>query len=126
MITRLTKTAAILAFIIGAMAIFAGGQVIFGKSMDYFVIDWLPMHNFIVGILSAFITAVLIWKSNKFAMPAAIITFISHITVLLILLIFYKDVVDPASLVATIVRIIIWSLILILMKIQTKNNQQII
>ena len=53
---KLTKTAAVLSFIIGAMAIFAGGQVLLGKTMNYYVIDGLPIYNFIVGIISAFFT----------------------------------------------------------------------
>ena len=69
------RTAAVLAFIIGAMAIFAGGQVLLGKIMDYYVIDWLPIYNFSIGLISSFITAILIWKGSKFALSAAIGTF---------------------------------------------------
>ncbi|MDZ7843225.1 MAG: hypothetical protein U5K99_00245 [Anaerolineales bacterium] len=39
------RTAAALAFIIGAMAIFAGGQVLLGNMPDYYVLDWLPVFN---------------------------------------------------------------------------------
>ncbi len=72
---NLQKIAAALAFIIGAMAVFAGGQVLLGKVMDYYVIDWLPIYNFIAGLVSSLITAILIWKGSKFALPAAIGTF---------------------------------------------------
>ncbi|MBI3163511.1 MAG: hypothetical protein HYZ24_02430, partial [Chloroflexi bacterium] len=44
--TTLTKISSILAFIIGAMAVFAGGQVLLGNLPDYCVINWLPVYNF--------------------------------------------------------------------------------
>ncbi len=96
--SKLTKTAAVLAFIIGAMAILAGGQVVLlGKIMDYYVIDWLPVYNLIVGIISALFTAIVIWKGSRIAMPAAIATLISHSTVMVILQAAYQDVVAPDS-----------------------------
>jgi len=49
----LNKIAAGLSFIIGAMAVVAGGQVILlGEQMDYYVIGWLPNYNFVVGLIS--------------------------------------------------------------------------
>lgn len=36
---NLNKNAAVLAFIVGAMAVFAGGQVLLGKLPDYYVIN---------------------------------------------------------------------------------------
>jgi hypothetical protein len=48
----LSKVAAGLAFIIGAMAIFAGGQVLLGRDPGYYVIGWLPIYNFVMGVLS--------------------------------------------------------------------------
>jgi hypothetical protein len=65
----LNKVASILAFVIGTMAIFAGGQVLIGKDPGYYVIDWLPLYNYTIGILTVFITALLIWTNNKFAWP---------------------------------------------------------
>jgi len=63
----LFRIAAILALIIGAMAIFAGGQVLLGKDPGYYVIDWLPVYNFILGVLSASVVALLIWKRSPYA-----------------------------------------------------------
>ena len=40
--TTLNKIAAILAFGIGAMAVFAGGKVLLGNDPGYYVINWLP------------------------------------------------------------------------------------
>ena len=118
------KIAAAIAFAIGAMSIFAGGQVVLGKIMDYYVIDWLPIYNLIVGIISAFITAILIWKGNKFAMPAAIGTFVSHSAVMLVLQMAYRDVVAPDSIKATTVRMVLWAIILTLMAIQSRKDKQ--
>ena len=83
--SKRTKTAAVLAFIIGAMAIFAGGQVLLGKAMDYYVIDWLPIYNFILGLVSVGFTSILIWQGRKIALPAAIATLASHTVVMFIL-----------------------------------------
>lgn len=121
--SKVTKTAAVLAFIIGAMAIFAGGQVLLGKAMDYYVIDWLPIYNFTLGLISAGFTAVVIWKSSKIAMPAAWATFASHATVMLILQTAYRDVVAPDSIVAMTVRIVAWVIILALMSIQARKDK---
>lgn len=118
------KIAAVIAFAIGAMSIFAGGQVVLGKVMDYYVIDWLPIYNLIVGIITVFITAILIWRGSKFAMPAAIATFISHSAVMLVLQIAYKDVVAPDSIKATTVRIVLWAIILTLMIVQSRKDKQ--
>ncbi len=121
---KLTKIAALLAFIIGAMAIFSGGQVVLGKIMDYYVIDWLPIYNLIVGIISVFITTILIWKGSKFAMPAATGTFVSHSAVMLVLQMAYREVVAPDSIKATTVRMVLWAIILTLMAIQSRKDKQ--
>ncbi len=118
------KIAAALAFIIGAMAIFAGSQVMLGKIMDYYVIDWLPIYNFILGLMSAFITAILIWKGSKVALPAAIGTFASHGIVMLILQTAYRDVVASDSIKAMTVRLVVWLIILTLMIIQDRKDKQ--
>lgn len=122
MASKLSKIAAALAFIIGAMAIFAGGQVLLGKIPDYYVIGWLPIYNFSIGLLSVFFTAVLIWKNNKLALPAALITFGLHAAVMVILQTAYRDVVAPDSIVAMTVRLTVWAIILVLLFIQRKRS----
>ena len=118
------KIATALAFIIGAMAIFAGGQVLLGKVMDYYVIDWLPIYNFSAGLVSSFITAILIWKGSKYAMSAAIGTFAIHGTVMLVLQIFYREVVAADSIKAMTVRLVVWLIILTLMIVQSRKNKK--
>ncbi len=121
--TTYSKIAAVLSAIIGAMAIFAGGQVLLGKMPDYYVIDWLPVYNFTLGVLSAFLTAILIWKNSKFALPAAVTTFISHGVVMLIIQTAYAEVVASDSIRAMTVRMVAWIIILALMLVQKRKNQ---
>ena len=56
--TALHRLAAGLAFVIGAMAVFAGGQVLLGQLPDYYVIDWLPSYNLTLGLVSALFASV--------------------------------------------------------------------
>ena len=122
---NLNKIASVLAFIIGAMALFAGGQVIFlGKEMPYYVITWLPYYNFAMGLITFLGTAILIWRNSGYAMPAAIATFAAHALVMIVLLIGYKDVVAHESIVAMSVRLLVWAVILILMYIQSRKSKR--
>ena len=119
----LDKIASALAFIIGAMAVFAGGKVLLGTLPDYYVIDWLPTYNFIMGMVSIFFSSVVIWKNNKLAMPAAIGTFGIHAVVMLILQATYREVVAPDSIVAMTVRLVIWAVIIILLMVQQRKSK---
>jgi hypothetical protein len=119
----LNKIAAVLAFIIGAMAVFAGGQVLLGKLPDYYVINWLPVYNYTVGILTVFVTAVLIWSRHRLAMPAALVTFGLHALVMVILQTSYHDMVAIDSVVAMTVRMTVWVIILALLYIQVRRNK---
>ena len=94
------------------MAIFAGGQALLGKDPGYYVINWLLLYNYTIGILTVFITAILIWTNSRFALPAAIGTFSVHALVMLILQTVYRDVVAPDSIVAMTIRMIVWVIIL--------------
>jgi hypothetical protein len=118
------KIAAVPAFIIGAMAVVAGGQVLFlGKQMDYFVINWLPVYNFIAGLVTVSVTSVLIWKGSRYGMFAAIATFIAHAVVMLVLLTVYKDVVALDSIMAMSVRLTVWGLILVFLYLKVPADR---
>ncbi len=109
----------------GAMAIFAGGQIVLlGKIMDYYVIDWVPIYNFIAGIVSI-VAAFIIWKGGKLVMPVAIAILASHVTVMLVLLTAYRDVVAPDSIIAMTVRIVAWIIIIVLMFIQVRRDKSV-
>ncbi|KAF0106759.1 MAG: hypothetical protein FD146_2351 [Anaerolineaceae bacterium] len=119
--TTLNKIAAVLAFIIGAMSIFAGGQVFLGILPDYYVIDWLVVYNFVAGIASAFFAAIVIWKNSRLAFPSAITIFSLHAAVMVILQTAYSDVVAPDSIKAMTVRLVFYTIILTLLFIQQKK-----
>ncbi len=115
------KIAAVLAFIIGAMAIFAGGKVLVGNQPDYYVINWLPLVNYSIGLITFLITAVLIWKNSKYALTATIATLAMHTTVMLVLQTAFRDVVASDSIQATTIRMIVWVVILILVLLQRRR-----
>lgn len=119
--TKRAQIAAVLAFIIGAMAVFAGGRVLLGTDPGYYVIDWLPVYNFAVGVVTVGVTAVLIWRNGRYTRPAAMATFAAHTLVMLILLAAYRDVVAPDSLVAMTVRIVVWLIILVLLRTNSRK-----
>jgi hypothetical protein len=120
--TKRTKIAAVLAFIIGAMAVFAGGRVLLGTDPGYHVIDWLPVYNFTVGVITVLVTAVLIWKNSRYAWPTAVATLSAHILVMLSLPVAYRGVVAPDSLMAMTVRIVAWLIILALQRAAKRKN----
>ncbi|MBV6393650.1 MAG: hypothetical protein KPEEDBHJ_02892 [Anaerolineales bacterium] len=118
----LNKIAAVLAFIIGAMAVFAGGQVLLGKLPDYYVINWLPLYNYTVGILTVFVAAALLWTRHRLALPAAIATFGAHALVMLILQTAYSAVVATDSIMAMTIRMTAWIIILALMRFGARKR----
>lgn len=120
----MNRIASILAFVIGAMAVFAGGKVLLGILPDYYVINWLPVYNYTVGILTVFVTAVLIWVDGKLARTVAVATLGIHVLVMLILLTAYQNVVAIDSIVAMIVRIVVWLVILGLMFFQSRRTRR--
>jgi cell shape-determining protein MreD len=121
-----TQIAAVLAFAIGAMAVFAGGRVVLlGILPDYYLIDWLPVYNFTMGLVTVGITAVLIWRNGRYARPAAVATFAAHALVMLILLAAYRDVVALDSLVAMTVRLVAWAVILALLLVRKSRDESL-
>ncbi len=120
--TTFNKIASVLAFIIGGMAIFAGGKVLLGNDPGYYVINWLPLYNYTIGILTIFITAILIWINSRLAMPAAVSTFSIHALVMVILQTAYRGVVAPDSIQAMTLRLTVWVIILALMFFQSRKK----
>lgn len=120
--TTMNKIAAILTFIIGILSIFAGALAMTGWEPGYFVLNWLPVYNFILGMLTVFIPAILIWKNSKHAMPAAIATFSIHAIVTLLLLTTFRKTVAANSIGAMIFRLVIWLIILALMIVQSRRQ----
>jgi hypothetical protein len=121
--TTLNKIAAVLAFIIGGMAIFAGGKVLLGNDPGYYVINWVPLYNYTIGILTVFITAVLIWTNSRLAMSAVIGTFSLHALVMLLLQTVFRDTVASESIQAMTLRLIVWTVILGLMFFRSRKSK---
>jgi len=121
--TVLNTAASILALIIGGMAVFAGGKVLLGEDPGYYVINWLLLYNYTAGILTVFVTAILIWANHKYSLPAAVATFSLHALVMLILQTAYRGVVAPDSIRAMTIRLVVWGIILGLMFVQLRKNR---
>lgn len=120
--TTLNKIASILAFLIGSMSIVAGARAMTGWEPGYFVLNWLPVYNFILGMLTVLIPAILIWKNSQYAIPAAIVTFSIHAIVTLLLLTVFRGTVAANSIGAMIFRLVTWLIILALMIVQSRRQ----
>jgi len=118
----LNKLASGLAFVIGAMAVIAGGQVVLGKIPDYYVIGWLPIYNLTLGFASALFATVVIWKNHRLALPTTVAILGLHAIVMLILLTAYRQVVAIDSLRAMSIRLVAWTIILILLLAARRNR----
>lgn len=105
------QIASILAFLVGIMSIVAGGKAMQGWNPGYSVLTWLPVYNFVMGIL-ALIPAVLLWLNHRFALAVSLATLGIHTLVLLLLLSAFRGEVAFQSIAAMIFRLVIWILIL--------------
>jgi hypothetical protein len=110
----LTKLPSILAFLVGAMSIVAGGMVMRGWKPGYSVLSWLPVYNFVVGLLTL-IPAYLLWMDNRYALTVSIVTFGVHTIVLLLLLATFRGQVAAQSIGAMSFRVVVWIIILALL-----------
>ncbi len=113
--TAFNRLAAVLAFVIGVMAVFAGGQVLLGQLPNYYVVDWLPIYNLTLGLVSALFASVVIWRASRLALPTATAIFGLHAVVMLILLTANRQVVAVDSLRAMTIRLVAWMVILVLL-----------
>lgn len=118
----MNKTASTLAFIVGALSILAGGMAMRGWQPGWFVLNWLPVYNFIMGVLTVFIPATLIWRNNRLALPASIATFGIHSIVTLLLLSAFRGTPAAQSMFAMLFRLGVWLVILALLFFQSRKN----
>jgi len=117
----LNQIASILAFLVGIMSIVAGGKAMQGWNPGYSVLTWLPVYNFVMGIL-ALIPAVLLWINHRFALAASVATLGIHTLVLLLLLSAFRGEVAFQSIAAMIFRLAVWIVILGLMFFQARTK----
>ena len=115
--TILSRIAALLAFGIGIMAIYAGGKAVLAVWPNLAAVKWLTTYNIILGVITVFLTTPLIWKINRFALTAATATLGVHSLVMLLLQTTFRATVAPASLEAMTTRIIVWLVVLVLLLI---------
>jgi hypothetical protein len=117
----LNQIASVLAFLVGIMSIVAGGKAIQGWNPGYSVLTWLPVYNFVMGMLTI-IPAILIWINNRYALVIALAAFGIHALVLLLLLSVFRGIVATQSIAAMIFRLVVWLAILALMFFQSQKK----
>lgn len=120
--TIFTKVAAVLAFAIGVAGITAGGPVLLGRTPSWPVITWLPVYNFMAGVITVFVTSILLWKNHRLAAPAALITLALHTAIMIVLQTAYPDRVAAQSLQAMTIRIATWLAIVALLFLQGRRD----
>ncbi len=122
MISKL-KTAGVLAFVIGALSIFAGGMAMRGWNPGYSVLGWLPVYNFVMGALTVVIPAILLWRENRHARASALIFFGVHAGATVLLLLVFRDVVATQSILAMTFRLAVWLVILVLIRASAQKTK---
>ena len=115
--TILVKLPSILAFLVGAMSIVAGGMVMRGWRPGYSILSWLPVYNFVFGLLTL-IPAYLLWINSRYALTASIVTFGIHAIVLTLLLTVFRGQVANQSIGAMSFRVVARIIILALLWFQ--------
>ncbi len=117
----LHQIASILAFLVGIMSIVAGGKAMQGWNPGYSVLSWLPVYNFVMGLL-ALIPAILLWVNHRYALAASIATLGIHTLVLLLLLTVFRGQIAVQSIAAMIFRLVVWIVILGLIFFQGRTR----
>lgn len=109
----LGKLPSLLAFLVGVMSIVAGGMVMRGWTPGYSILAWLPVYNFVMGILTL-LPAYLLWVNHRYALIASLVTFGIHAIVLVLILTAFRNTVAFQSIGAMSFRVVAWIVILAL------------
>lgn len=112
------RLAAIAAFGIGFMAVFAGAPVLLGRNPGWRVIGWVPYYNVVLGVVSVVVTAVLLWLGRPLGRILAVATLVLHTSVLIILLTIKRDTVAPDTVEAMTIRVVVWVVVVGLIIVQ--------
>jgi hypothetical protein len=120
----LNKVAAIISVIIGLMAVVVGGQVLMGKVPEHFVVDWMPAYQFMLGLMAALFTSILLWKDHVLAMPVIIFTLALQGLAMALLLTAYGDLVASNTINTLSLRIGVTILILFLLILHRRKKQR--
>ncbi len=116
------RVAALAAFIIGAMAVFAGAPVLLGRNPGWHVIGWVPYYNTAMGLISAVVTAVLLWLGRRLGRVLAVVTLAAHSAVLLWLATVQGATVASDTLRAMAFRVVVWALVVGLIVLQRRRD----
>jgi hypothetical protein len=119
------RMAAVLALIIGGMAVFAGGKALIGKVPSYTILSWLPVYNYTMGFLAVVWAAPLLWMASKFARPVALASFSTHAIVMLVLQTAFAGKVAAESLEAMWIRLLVWAIILALVYVPQRLRRAV-
>ncbi|PIQ08413.1 MAG: hypothetical protein COW71_11915 [Ignavibacteriales bacterium CG18_big_fil_WC_8_21_14_2_50_31_20] len=104
----LIKIIAVLAAIIGIMAVITGSRVLLGlfdPGYQYFTV--LVSYNVIMGFVSI-VAGILIWKDSAKYKPLTYFITSAHIIVFLLLIIVFSDVISDHSISAMTFRSVAW------------------
>jgi len=116
------RIAALVAAVIGLMAVVVGFKVLTGRFIpDYNVLPWLVKYNTAMGVLSI-VTAIVLWLNNRFGLKLTALVALSHVAVLGALLTAYHDVVAAHSVKAMIFRAATWVVLFIVVWKKTARN----
>ena len=108
----INKVTAVVAIVIGGMAIVAGTRVLTGLAVpEYEYFNTLVIYNVVMGLISLF-AGYLIWKNFEWALPLSALITGFHIIVLALLLTVFKDIIPSHSINAMLFRSAIWFVIL--------------
>ncbi len=108
------KIAAVVAAIMGLMALVTGTRVLVGAFVpDYHVLPWLVKYNVTMGAVSVF-TGVVLWLRTKIALRLTALVTVAHVTVLALLLTVFHSVVATHSIRAMIFRSVVWLILFVL------------
>lgn len=121
----MNRIAAGLAFVVGAMSIVAGGKAMQGWDPGYSVLGWLPVYNFVMGMLTVLLPAILLWKNNRYAARASLAAFFIHVAVTALLLVAFRGVVAQESIAAMLFRLTVWLIILGLVFFQSGKDKKL-
>jgi len=104
----LLNMAAVVAVVLGTMAVITGTRVLTGSFVPgYTVLPLLVIYNVSMGAVSI-LAGILIWKRHRLANLLSGLITVAHIIVLLSLLTLFADIVARQSIMAMLFRSVIW------------------
>ena len=119
------RLAALLAAVLGLLTIKEGGSVLLGLSTkSYTILPWLVWYNVVVGFLSV-LAGWGLWQQRTWAskMADTIVTLHGLVLVNLIVLFAFKEAVAVISIVAMLMRTLVWVGILLLTRWRKRGKE---